>query len=231
MVYVGESEDQQKLWSLAGSPSTVATSTTLTMYPSSLRQVVTRSAHLSVEAAQPHVKSKSGKTVKIIYYGGHYNATLEADIEGWSKPGFSSSSRSKTRLLTAMEDELVPAEQPPVRRVEEVKPQRFVKSASGKQLVDFGQNPVGWLRLNVDGPKNTTIRLRHAEVLEDGELALRPLRLAKAEDYSTLSGNGLIEWDHKFKFHGFRYVEIVGWPKEAPLDANSVKAFLLRANR
>ncbi|KAF4493537.1 hypothetical protein FAGAP_10336 [Fusarium agapanthi] len=134
--------------------------------------------------AQLHVKSKSGKTVKIvtdttckssfgpvtageIYDGDKYNATLEADIKGWSKPGFKSASWSDTRLLPSLDGELVPAEQPSVRRVEEVKPQRFFKSASGKQLVDFGQNLVGWLRLNVDGPKNTTIRLRHAEVLED----------------------------------------------------------------
>ncbi|EXK86552.1 hypothetical protein FOQG_09820 [Fusarium oxysporum f. sp. raphani 54005] len=197
--------------------------------------------------AQLHVKSKSGKTVKIvtdttwksgfgpatageIYNGDRYNATLEADIKGWSKHGFKSSSWSDTRLLPAVDGELVPAEQPPVRRVEEVKPQRFFKSASGKQLVDFGQNLVGWLRLNVDGPKNTTIRLRHAEVLEDGELALRPLRLAKAEDYLTLSGKGSIQWEPKFTFHGFRYAELDGWPKETPLDANSVKAIVVHTD-
>ncbi|KAF5565935.1 hypothetical protein FNAPI_1484 [Fusarium napiforme] len=197
--------------------------------------------------AQLHVKSKSGKTVKIvtdttwkssfgpatageIYDGDKYNATLEADIRGWSKPGFKDSSWSDTRLLPSPDGELVPAEQPPVRRVEEVKPQRFFKSASGKQLVDFGQNLVGWLRLNVDGPKNTTIRLRHAEVLEDGELALRPLRLAKAEDYLTLSGEGPIEWEPKFTFHGFRYAELYGWPEETPLNANSVRAIVVHTD-
>ncbi|KAI1048818.1 hypothetical protein LB505_012861 [Fusarium chuoi] len=197
--------------------------------------------------AQLHVKSKSGTTVKIvtdttwkssfgpatageIYDGDKYNATLEAAIKGWSKPGFKGSSWSNTRLLPSLDGELVPAEQPPVRRVEEVKPQRFFKSPSGKQLVDFGQNLVGWLRLTVDGPKNTTIRLRHAEVLEDGELALRPLRLAKAEDYLTLSGKGPIEWEPKFTFHGFRYAELDGWPKETPLNANSVRAIVVHTD-
>ncbi|VZH91483.1 unnamed protein product [Fusarium fujikuroi] len=197
--------------------------------------------------AQLHVKSKSGKAVKVvtdttwkssfgpatageIYDGDRYNATLEADIKGWSTPGFKGSSWSDTRLLPSLDGELVPAEQPPVRRVEEVKPQRFFKSPSGKQLVDFGQNLVGWLRLNVDGPKNTTIRLRHAEVLEDGELALRPLRLAKAEDYLTLSGKGPIEWEPKFTFHGFRYAELDGWPKETPLNANSVRAIVVHTD-
>jgi alpha-L-rhamnosidase len=84
-------------------------------------------------------------------------------------------------------------------------------SPDGKTLVDFGQNLVGWLRFTVQGEAGQTITLRHAEVLEDGELGVRRLRSAKATDTFILSGG-----EDFFKpaktFHGFRYAEISGWP-------------------
>jgi alpha-L-rhamnosidase len=165
-----------------------------------------------------------------IYDGEKYDATLESDMEGWSASNFDSSSWHDTRLLPAVEGKLVPPDQPPVRRIEEVKPQKFFKSPKGKQLVDFGQNLVGWLRLKVDGPSNTTITLHHAEVLENGELAIRPLRKAKAEDTIKLSGNGPLEWEPKFTFHGFRYAQIDGWPEDTPLDEQSVIAIVVHTD-
>ena len=79
------------------------------------------------------------------------------------------------------------------------------------RLVDFGQNLVGWVRFTVTGERGTLIRMRHAEVLEDGELGVRPLRGAQATDEFILSG-GSDRFEPTFTFHGFRYVEIEGWP-------------------
>ncbi|KAF4445752.1 hypothetical protein F53441_10501 [Fusarium austroafricanum] len=197
--------------------------------------------------AQLHIKAKNGTTIKMhtdttwksrfgpvaageIYDGEHYDGTLEADIKGWSEPGLDSSSWNGTRLLPPVDRQLVSPDQPPVRRIEEVKPQVFFKSPTGKQLVDFGQNLVGWLRLKVDGPANTTITLRHAEVLENGELAIRPLRKAKAMDIIKLGGNGPLEWEPKFTFHGFRYAQIEGWPEETPLDEASITAIVVHTD-
>ena len=46
--------------------------------------------------------------------------------------------------------------------------------AAGATIVDFGQNLVGRVRFTVHGrARDTIITLRHAEVLEDGELGLR----------------------------------------------------------
>ena len=66
-----------------------------------------------------------------------------------------------------------------MRRIEQVAPVAITTSPSGRTIVDFGQNLVGWLRLTVQGPAGQTITLRHAEVLEDGELGTRPLRHAR----------------------------------------------------
>lgn len=106
---------------------------------------------------------------------------------------------------------LTPHVGPPVVRQEEVAPVAVTTSPSGRTLVDFGQNLVGWLKLTVRGDEGATITVRHAEVLERGELGVRPLRHAKATDCFILSG-GEDEFEPTFTFHGFRYAEVDGWP-------------------
>lgn len=157
-----------------------------------------------------------------IYDGEIYNSTLEKDIEGWSSGGFDEDDWLSTKELPALQGKLSPPDQPPVRRQMELKPVEIFNSPSGKQLIDFGQNAVGWLRLKVEGPAGTNITLHHAEVLEDGELAIRPLRTAKARDTLLLHGEGPQTWEPHFTFHGFRYAQIDGWPEDVPLDEDSV---------
>ncbi|GAA4169549.1 alpha-L-rhamnosidase [Gryllotalpicola koreensis] len=107
--------------------------------------------------------------------------------------------------------QLEPFEAPPVRPLLEVKPERIWTSPSGRTLVDFGQNLVGWVRCVVRGPRGETITIRHAEVLEHDELGTRPLRTAEATDRFTLSGGDDV-FEPTLTFHGFRYAEVDGWP-------------------
>ena len=107
---------------------------------------------------------------------------------------------------------------PPIVRNEVLAPVSIWTSPSGRTLVDFGQNLVGWVRLTVTGERGTLIRMRHAEVLEDGELGVRPLRGAQATDEFILSG-GSDRFEPTFTFHGFRYVEIEGWPGQLTTDS------------
>ena len=103
----------------------------------------------------------------------------------------------------------------PVRAAAEVPVSEVLTSPSGRTLLDFGQNLVGTLRIRVSGASGTVITLRHAEVLEHGELAVRPLRTAAATDSYTLRGDRSgEEWEPRFTFHGFRYAEVTGWPGE-----------------
>ncbi|MCB0100111.1 MAG: family 78 glycoside hydrolase catalytic domain, partial [Caldilineaceae bacterium] len=73
--------------------------------------------------------------------------------------------------------------------------------------------------IRVQGEAGQTITLRHAEVLEHGELGTRPLRHAEATDRYTLRGGGVETYEPFFTFHGFRYVEVEGWPGALTLDA------------
>jgi alpha-L-rhamnosidase len=150
-----------------------------------------------------------------IYDGETYDARLEQD--GWSAPGFDDSAWAGVETVDWDFETLFAPLGPPVRRTEVLEPQEIFESPTGKILVDFGQNLVGKLRLTVSGPAGQTITLRHAEVLEDGELGTRPLRNAEATDRYTLRGSEPEDpevWEPRFTFHGFRYAEVEGWPGE-----------------
>lgn len=116
---------------------------------------------------------------------------------------------SSSRRLTAPDG-------PPIRKTQEFEVREIIKSPSGKTILDFGQNFAGWIKVKqVDGAAGTTIKFQFAEVLEKGEIGTRPLRSAKCLDTLILDGNGPITWEPKFTFHGFRYVEVTGWPEES----------------
>ncbi|HEY4386569.1 MAG TPA: family 78 glycoside hydrolase catalytic domain, partial [Ktedonobacteraceae bacterium] len=145
-----------------------------------------------------------------LYDGEMYDARLER--AGWSEPGYDDQDWKRVRQLDRDLGTLVAPDGPPVRRIEVIAPVAITVSPSGRTLVDFGQNVVGRLRLTVRGDAGQTITLRHAEVLENGELCTRPLRTALATDRYILRGGGEETWEPLFTFHGFRYAEIEGWP-------------------
>src|SRR6185503_15764721 len=147
-----------------------------------------------------------------IYDGETYDARLEHS--GWTLPGFDDSTWSGVRSVEWNMHALEAPLGPPVRRIEKVAPVSVHQSSSGKTIVDFGQNLVGRLSIKVKGPAGHTITLRHAEVLENGELGTRPLRFAEATDRYTLKGGETETWEARFTFHGFRYVEVDNWPGE-----------------
>ena len=167
-----------------------------------------------------------------LYDGEIYDARLER--EGWSGPGYDDSDWAGVRPVARDLATLVAPSGPPVRRTELLAPVAITTSPSGRMILDFGQNLVGRLRLAVPGlpaqqaPAGQTITLRHAEVLEGGELSTRPLRFAAATDRYTLRGNGPETWEPRFTFHGFRYVEIDGWPGE--LDADAIRAVVCHSD-
>jgi alpha-L-rhamnosidase len=138
--------------------------------------------------------------------------------DAWQRPGFVGRGWVGVHVKDADLATLTPYTSPPVVRHEEIRPERIWTSPAGKTLVDFGQNLVGWLRFTVRGERGATITIRHAEVLEDGELGVRPLRSAKATDRLVLSG-GEDSFEPTLTFHGFRYAEIDGWPGELTPDS------------
>ncbi len=139
--------------------------------------------------------------------------TIDArvDVTGWCtdpspRPGWGG-----VREVDFDHARLVAYTGPRVVRHEQVSPVRTWQSPSGKTLVDFGQNLVGWVQARICAPAGTEITLRHAEVLEHDEIGTRPLRSAKATDRFICSGGDDV-FEPTLTFHGFRYVEVTGWP-------------------
>lgn len=106
---------------------------------------------------------------------------------------------------------LAPDPAPPVRRIDTLRPVAKWHSREGGLILDFGANIVGWLRVQVQGPAGAEIVARHAEVIQDWELDVRPLRTAVATDRFILSGE-LDTFEPTMTFHGFRYAELTGLP-------------------
>lgn len=161
-----------------------------------------------------------------IYDGERYDARLE--WAGWSSAGFDDRDWVGVREIERDFSTLIAPSGPPVRRIEEVAPIAISRATSGRILLDFGQNLVGRLRIRVQGVAGQTITLRHAEVLEGGELCMRPLRFAEATDRYTLRGDGIEVWEPRFTSHGFRYADIEGWSGEVYPD--DVRALVLHSD-
>jgi alpha-L-rhamnosidase len=123
----------------------------------------------------------------------------------WSTTSTSAKARGKVEELPFPSAQLVSPDVAPVRRILEIKPTKIIITATGKKVLDFGQNLVGWLRIEKDipGKEGDEIVIKHAEVMEHGELGTRPLRTAKARDIIKLGGKTK-SYEPKFTFHGFR---------------------------
>ncbi|KAH8594698.1 putative rhamnosidase [Bisporella sp. PMI_857] len=155
-----------------------------------------------------------------IYDGEIYDASLVK--KGWDSVSFDDKTWNSVEVVDFPASKILSPKGPPVRRIETLKIKDVIRSPTGKTILDFGQNLVGYLQVRVTGTSGTEIEFQHVEVLShQGECATRPLRDCKAKDTLRLSGESIV-WEPKFTFHGFRYVQIVGWPEGEPLDIKAV---------
>jgi alpha-L-rhamnosidase len=115
----------------------------------------------------------------------------------------------------------------PVLEHETFAPVKILASPRGEKIIDFGQNLAGWVRFKVRGKRGDTIRISHAETLDqDGNFYTANLREARAQDVYVLRGDGEEEFEPHFTFHGFRYIKVEGYPGEIhPEDFRSVALY------
>ena len=198
-------------------------------------------------AAQLEVHDQGGGTVSILtddswsamesaitssgFYDGE-TVDLREELDDWN----SSSSQWPDARLENMKTiepprgKLVSPDIPAVRVTETVRCQKVFKSASGKTILDFGQNLVGKLHIpHLDLPAGQTLTFTHTEVLENGEVATRPLRIAKCIDTITGNGQSIVNWSPRFTFHGFRFVQVDGWPGDGP-SKDDIRALFINSD-
>jgi alpha-L-rhamnosidase len=152
-----------------------------------------------------------------IYAGEVYDARLEQP--GWDTAPFDDSRWESVIINTPPPGLVSGAVTEPVRVIETVRP-KTVTAAGDAYIFDMGQNLAGWVKLQATGPPGTKIRLRFAEILNpEGGIYTDNLRNANQTDVFYLAGGGLETFEPHFTFHGFRYVEVRGYPGTPLLDS------------
>ncbi len=161
-------------------------------------------------------------TLNGIYDGEDYDARKE--IKGWCNVGFDDSKWKTVNEVNYSKKDLIATQTVPVRKIQELKPVKIFRTPKGELVVDFGQNMVGWVKLKVKGNAGTTVRIRHAEVLDKfGNFYTDNLRAARATANYILKGGDEETYEPRFTFFGFRYIAVDGYPGELkPGDVTGV---------
>ncbi|WP_345800589.1 family 78 glycoside hydrolase catalytic domain [Microbacterium sp. AZCO] len=193
--------------------------------PSFLAQLRVTFADGSVETLAPTgagwEASGDGPVVESGIYPGEHQDLRRAPVD-WAPVRVGAAAKPGYENVPVPEARIAPA----VRRIETLPVADVLATPAGGTILDFGQNLVGRLRLRVTAPAGTRVTVRHAEVLEHGELALRPLRNAAATATFDLAGTGEEVLESRFSFYGFRYAQIEG----IDLDPSAVEAVVLHTD-
>ncbi len=172
-----------------------------------------------------------------VYLGEVYDARKEQ--RGWDRAGFDDSNWELAVLATGSLGPLRAQDAPPIRVTRTLKAVKLTEPKPGVFIFDLGQNFAGWVRLRAKGPAGTRIRMRYGELLySDGTLngmtavcgqikqggssyryegAGAPKTAFELDEY-ILKGEGEEVYTPRFTFHGFRYVEVTGFPAKPTLE-------------
>ena len=110
-------------------------------------------------------KSSTGSVTYAEIYNGE---TIDARKEkkGWASTGFNDADWSAVKEADFTKDILLATQNEPVKKHEIFKPVKIFTTPKGENIIDFGQNLVGWVMMKVKGNAGDTITLSHAEVLD-----------------------------------------------------------------
>ncbi len=163
-------------------------------------------------ATSPHWRlAPSAILLSEIYDGETRDARREQP--GWDRPDFDDSGWTAAKRGAAPDARLIAQTSPALKRTGNRRALSVSEPKPGRYVFDFGQNFSGWVRIRAHGAAGTTITAKFAELLHaDGTADLANLRLAAATDSFTLAGTGEESFEPSFTYHGYRYVEIAGYP-------------------
>ncbi|MES2110746.1 MAG: glycoside hydrolase family 78 protein [Bacteroidota bacterium] len=158
-------------------------------------------------------KSSSAGPVR---YAEIYNgATIDDRMQqkNWATTNFDDKNWSGVTVQNFNKDILVATYNEPVRKHETFKPVKVFKTPKGEQVIDFGQNLVGWVQLKAKGKAGDTIKVSHAEVIDKfGNFYTENLRNARSQDIYVLKGGEQETFEPQFTWQGFRFIKLEGYP-------------------
>ena len=151
------------------------------------------------------------------YDGEIYNAGKE--MPGWNMVGFKDEKWISAEYVQEPGGDYEAQLNENMEIMDTISPVSIKEIENGRYILDMGQNFAGWLRMKVNGNKGDKVTLRFAESLKvNGEIFTENLRDAKATDEYILKGGSVEIWEPSFVFHGFRFVEITGFPGKPELQ-------------
>jgi len=151
------------------------------------------------------------------FLGETYDARKEHP--NWDIPGYDDSKWESATIDKSVKANLVAQMNEPIRVVKEKNPIKISEPKPGIYIYNLGQNIAGWCRIKLDGPAGTEITLRHGEMLNlDGTLHTENLKSAVQIDKFILDGRGERDFEPRFTYHGFQYVEVTGLTEKPSLD-------------
>jgi alpha-L-rhamnosidase len=148
-----------------------------------------------------------------IYHGETIDARMEKD--GWNTAGYNDAAWMNVKSVAFDKKNLVATINEPVVKHETFLPVKIFKTPLGEQVIDFGQNLVGFVHVKIKGKSGDKIIIQHAEVLDKaGNFYTANLRAAKQTNTYILKGTGEEIFEPHFTFQGFRYIKIEGYTGE-----------------
>ena len=159
-----------------------------------------------------------------IYDGEVYDAREEQ--KGWDQTDFDDAGWHGIVQKNYSVTDLVTTENEPIRKHESFKPVKIFKTPQGDNVIDFGQNIVGWVQMKVSGNAGDLITISHAEVLDKcGNFYTKNLKEAKQTNTYILKGDSVEVFEPHFTWQGFRYVKVNGYPGK--INEDNFKAYAL----
>lgn len=180
--------------------------------PALLAELRIEHADGSVEwiATDEQWKARQSPILKAEIYDGETDDARLAQ-PGWDTASFDESGWFAAKVIEPKPVKIESQDFPPIREEAALPAKKITEPKPGIYLYDFGQNMAGVERIRVHGPAGTDVQVRAGEDINpDGSLYTENLRTAKATDHFILAGNGVEEFQPRFTFHGFRYIEISG---------------------
>jgi alpha-L-rhamnosidase len=155
--------------------------------------------------------------------GETYDARLEQ--AGWDTPASDDTGWQPAHVIDGPKGVLSAQDMPPIKVTQTITPVKLTEPKPGVFVYDMGQNFAGWAKLTVSGPAGTRVVMKYGERLEtDGtvrqkEIAAHSKEAAFQTDTYILKGTGTEEWEPRFVYHGFQYVELTGFPGKPSLES------------
>ena len=171
-----------------------------------------------------------GPTVFDDLYGGETYDARRA-IAGWDAVGFDDRAWAAASEVAGPKGELVNQRQQPIRVTESLPAVELTEPVADTYVIKFPRVLAGWVEFALQGPAGTTIRAQYGEKLLPSGLVNFSnnggFQAGFQTDRFTLAGTGATErWQAQFSYKGFQYIQVTGWPGDAPppLAAFTAKA-------